>query len=129
MAPEFVVRQSSGVGVAARNMTGNLPIRFEIEVRNPSGEPIQLDRIQVETMGLGAYSISPQSKPFTLTIGSNRAALVEMWAPAVASDTILGLNGPVTLRLTANFSSEFGKFQRVVVTQVNDQSGRARVVR
>lgn len=123
------MRQTGGVGIAARNMTGNLPVRFEIEVRNPSREPIQLDRIQVETMGLGAYSISPQSKPFTLMIGSNRAALVEMWAPAVASETILGVNGPVTLRLTANFSSEFGKFQRIVVTQVNDQSGTARVVR
>lgn len=128
LPPEFVIAQVGGVGGAARNMSGPLPIQFQIEVRNPSGSPITLNRIQLESIGEGAYTVRPSSKPFDSRIEAGQSTVVEMWTPAVSSDTILGVNGPVTLRMIATFKSEFGAFQRVVVTQVNDGGGN-RVVR
>jgi len=129
LPPEFRIAQIGGVSSAGRNITGPLPIQFQIEVRNPSGSPITLNRIQLETLGEGAYSIRPSSKPFDSRIEAGQSTVVEMWTPAVSSDTILGVNGPVTLRMIATFKSEFGAFQRVIVTQVNDQLGGSRVVR
>lgn len=125
--PEFIVSQIDGVGAAARHMSGALPVHFLVEVRNPSGSWIQLDRLHVETLGSGAYTIRPYSKPFEQRIESMETAVVEIWAPALAEDTISGVNGPVTLRMMAQFDSEFGAFQRVIVTQVNDSMRRRSV--
>ena len=44
---------------------------------------------------------------------------VEFWAPASIDDpTILGANGPVTIRLTLYYETAAGTFQSIVVQQV-----------
>jgi len=118
--PDFVVRQIGGVPIAARHESGPISLNLEVDVINRSAEPITLQRIQLETVGLGAYSLPSTSRPFANTIEPGHVTTVKLVLPAQAQDTIQGANGPVTMRGIGYFDSEFGKFQKVFMQQVND---------
>lgn len=118
--PDFVVRQIGGVPIAARNEQGPIPVNLEVDVINRSAEPITLQRIQLETVGLGAYELATTSRPFDSTIQPGHVATVKMRLTAQAQGTIQGANGPVTMRGIGYFDTEFGKFQKVFMQQVND---------
>jgi hypothetical protein len=127
LPPEYQVRQISGQAHVARHVSGGMPVQFAMDFRNPSGETIVLERIQVESMGSGAYSVEPVSRPFDTNIAPNQVITVNFWAPAIAGSTILGANGPVTLRTTAYFSSAFGKFREIYIQQVNSGQRENRI--
>jgi hypothetical protein len=122
--PEVTFIQTSLVAQVARDMTGNIPVRYQVRVANKSGEPITLTRIDVQSVGEGAYSLRPQSHPFKKVIGPDQFELVDFWVPAFISDefgpTVYGANGPVTLRSVAHFDSPVGQFDHITVQQVHE---------
>ena len=119
--PEVTFTQTSVVAEVARHVTGNIPVHYQVRVANKSGEPITLTRIDVQSMGAGAYALVPQSTPFKQQIAPDHFEVVEFWVPAIIQDaTVYGANGPVTLRAVAHFDSPVGQFQSVVVQQVHD---------
>ncbi|HVR42901.1 MAG TPA: hypothetical protein VMS56_05590 [Thermoanaerobaculia bacterium] len=123
--PEFRIIQVSGTAQAARHITGPLAVNYHAEILNRSSETITLRRIQVESMGEGAYNVRPTTHPFEIPILPNQIAAVEFWVPAfIQSTTIVGANGPVTLRAKVEFDSDDGMFQKIYVQQVN--AGRPR---
>jgi hypothetical protein len=117
--PELNIRQTQGQAFAARHVQGPISVKFEIDVFNPSSESIELQRLALESMGMGAYTLQSSAKPFKENVAPGKTQTVEMWAPANANSTISGANGPVTVRIQANFRSEFGKFQKIYIKQVN----------
>jgi len=119
--PEVTFTQTNLVPQVARGVTGGVPVHYEVRIANKSAEPITLTRIEVQSMGYGAYELSPQSRPFKQKIAPDHFEVVEFWAPATIEDpTLYGANGPVTLRAVAHFDSPVGQFQQVVVQQVHD---------
>lgn len=123
--PDFRIVQISKTGDAARHMTGPVSINYHAEVMNNSSEEIRLKRIQLESMGDGAYAVRPTTHPFDVPIPPNQIAAVEFWAPAVIEvATIVGANGPVTLRAKVEFESGDGMFQQIYVQQVNAGTAR-----
>lgn len=123
--PEVVLTQLSAVPSAARHVEGGLPIQYRLRVSNRAGDPITLKQVTLQTMGAGAYTINPTSRPFKETIQPDQFATVDFWVPATTEDTILGANGPVTLRATAQFDSPMGQFNETVVQQVNGMTGQS----
>jgi hypothetical protein len=120
--PEVTIVQTSGVGLAAHNVTGPISVRYAVRVQNAASQPITLKRIQAQSLGAGAYTLGSTSKPFNVTIAPESHQDVELWASAIIDQaTINGANGPVTLRLILFFDSPLGPFQDVVVQQVNDR--------
>lgn len=119
--PEFRIRQVGGQAYAARHVQGAISVNFQVEIINRSAEPLEVNRIQVESMGAGAYSLPSSSRPFARTIPPEHIEVFELWVPASTETTILGANGPVTIRSVVSFTSSIGKFQKVYVRQVNDQ--------
>jgi hypothetical protein len=117
--PELDIRQLGGSAPAASQMTGPIPVNFRIRIHNPSGEDLELQRIELQTIGYGAFTISNASRPFDKPVASGSTVDVETWAPAVANDTIIGVNGPATLRVTAYFKSPFGVFKQIYTREVN----------
>lgn len=117
--PELKIRQLGGPGVLANQLSGPTQVNFEIQIFNPSSEEIELERIELQTVGQGAYTISNASRPFEKQISSDKTITVTTWVGAVSGDTIIGLNGPATLRITAYFRSEFGKFKQIYTQTVN----------
>lgn len=118
--PDLVIRQIGGVAIVAQNVRGPISLNLEVDVINRSAEPITLQRITLETVGLGAYDVSSTSRPFDKTIQPGTVETVKMLLTGQAQGTIQGANGQVTMRGIGYFDTEFGKFQRVFLQQVND---------
>ena len=115
-SPEIYRSQLSSVPPSARHVEGGLPVQYKLRVANKSGETITLKRITVQSMGVGAYDVPPTSRPFSTVIQPDQYQEVDFWIPANVSDaTVVGANGPVTLRATLQLDSPVGQFQEVVV--------------
>ncbi len=123
--PEILISQLSSIPSAARHVEGAIPIQYALRVSNRSAEPITLKRVTVQSMGMGAYNVDSTGRPFDTRILPEEFQIVEFWVPAnISQATIMGANGPVTLRATLHFDSPVGQFQEVVVQQVNGMPGR-----
>jgi hypothetical protein len=122
--PGIEVTQLSSVGAAARHITGPVPIQFGIKVTNNAEDAITLTQVSLQTLGGGAYDVKPTTNPFKVAIAPNESKNVNLWAPGnVAIDSVAGVNGPVTLRVTLYFDSPKGKFQEIVVENVMSPTG------
>ena len=118
--PDFVVRQVGGPAYAARHVTGPISVNLQIDVINKSAEKLKVEHIRIETIGEGAYTIRPETRSFGREIQPNNVETLEVWLEGIARDTILGNSGPVTIRGTAYFDSEYGKFQKIFMQELND---------
>lgn len=118
--PDFRIVQTSSAAQAARHITGGIAVEYYAEIVNNSAETITLKRIHVESMGYGGYDLEPSSRPFDIPIPANQLAAVRFWVPAhIAQASIVGANGPVTVRAKIEFDSAEGMFQKIYVQQVN----------
>lgn len=121
--PLFRIQQIRTVGYAARNISGPVTVNYLVDIENQSGEVIHLYQIRMETVGEGAYELVSTQRPFEIAIEPGATERVEFWGSASASDTILGVNGPATIRATAHFKSAVGSFQKIYIQQLNDGMG------
>lgn len=117
--PEVGLRQLGGPGLAGSHVSGPLSVNLRLTVFNPSGETITLKRVDFSTVTQGAYTVSNVSRPFEKVIGPNQGIELDTWIPANAEESIVGNNGPVTMRVTAFFGSEVGQFRKVYTINVN----------
>ena len=119
--PTIAIAQLTSVGAAAeKRLTGGLPVQYAIRVTNNSDEPIKLVRLNLQTLGSGAYEIRGSSHPFAVTIEPRQSQEVKVWASGyIPYASVAGANGPVTLRATAFFDSAKGKFQEIFTENVS----------
>jgi hypothetical protein len=120
--PGILLVQTSGVPIAARHSNGNLSVHYAMRVENLADETIKLRQVTVQSISEGAYSVEPTSRPFNLAIEPKQKGEVQFWATAQPSGTLIGANGPVTLRVTCQFDSAGGKFQHIVMQLVNSRA-------
>ena len=122
--PEIRITQLSSVSEAARHITGGISVQYRVDIANRANAPITIKRIQVVSIGAGAYGVSPTSSPFDARLLPGEATALEFWAPAFISDaTIMGANGPVTLSVTVQYDTPSGSQWSIVVQQVNAMPG------
>ena len=125
VSPDIDIAQTSTVPMVARHVQGGIPIHYAMRVSNRAAETITLKSVTVQSLGTGAYDVEPTSRPFTTKIQPDQYQVVQFWVPAnVSTMTVMGANGPVTLRATLQFDSPVGQFQEVVIRQVNGMPGR-----
>ena len=100
-------------------MTGGISVQYRVDLENRATTPITIKRIDVVSLGSGAYNLRSTSVPFNDRLNPGESRPVEFWAPASIDDpTILGANGPVTIRLTLYYETPAGTFQTITVQQV-----------
>ena len=122
--PEIRVTQLSNLAEAAAHMSGNITVQYRVEVLNRANVPVTVKRIDVITLGEGAYTLRPTSTPFDKSLSPGEDTALEFWAPAIIADpTIVGANGPVSLRVTMQYDTPAGHSQAIVVQQVNALAG------
>jgi len=115
--------QTSSLPAAARYVDGALPVQYALRVENRAAEAIKLRQVTLQSVSQGAYYVAPTSKPFDLTIGPAQRQEVQMQVTAQAGQSVVGNNGPVTLRVTCKFEGADGKsFQQVVMRRVNERT-------
>ena len=119
--PELQIQQISNIPEAARYVTGRISVQYEVAVKNITHAALQLKRIDVQSIGYGAYTLAPTSLPFDVPIAPGETKVVQFWGSAfIDSSTITGANGPVTLRAVAQFDSANGPVRTTVVQQVHE---------
>ena len=100
-------------------MTGGISVQYRVEIENRAKTPITVKRIDVVSLGSGAYNLRSTSVPFNEQLNPGETRPVQFWAPASIDDpTIMGANGPVTIRITLYYDTPAGTFQTIVVQQV-----------
>jgi hypothetical protein len=120
--PEFALVQLTQLPDVARNVSGGFPVQYRLHVGNHAAIPITLRRVNVQSVGLGGYDVPSTSRPFNLTIAPEKSVEVDFFVSAIITQpTILGANGPVTLRGVATFDSQWGPFQGTFLLQANER--------
>jgi hypothetical protein len=117
--PQIQITQTSNIAEAARHITGPISVQFRVDVENRATTPITIKRIDVISLGSGAYDLRPTSTSFNERLNPGESRAVQFWAPASVDDpTILGANGPVTVRVTLYYDTPAGMAQTIAVQQV-----------
>jgi hypothetical protein len=123
--PQVQIMQIGGVPPAARNVRGNISVQYAVEIGNTSAEAITLKAITLKRINVqsvnegGAYTVR-HSQPFDKLITASDRQVVEFFAPAYATGmSVAGANGPVTVRVVAEFEGPRGRFQQVITQVVN----------
>ena len=117
--PEILVEQLSTVAPAAIHVGGAISLQYRVTVHNVSDTPLTLKRVDLNSLGAGAYTLGSTSRSFNLSIAPGATQAVQFWTSGTVDPTILGANGPVTLRGVLGFDSAKGSFQSVVTQQVH----------
>jgi hypothetical protein len=125
--PEIQLTQLSNVADAARHMTGGVSVQYRVTIHNTRSETIKVRRVDMQSVGMGAYTLPSFSRAFDDTLGPNETKSVDVWGAANIDDvTIVGANGPVTIRTIVRFEDATGRsFQSVVVQQVQSNPSRS----
>ncbi|HYS56456.1 MAG TPA: hypothetical protein VER58_22080 [Thermoanaerobaculia bacterium] len=86
--------------------SGPVNIQYQLSVTNPTNEPMTLTRLDLETLGPGAYSLRTAATPMNLKVPPNSTAknLISVWGRARGG--YLSASEPVTIRGTAYFQDQ-----------------------
>jgi hypothetical protein len=118
---DIQIDQLNQVPLAAQRVTGGAPMQYRVRVANRTPDVVTLQSVNVQSVaGTDAYVVQNTTRGFDVKIPASEFGDVEFWAPAqLTGNTVMGANGPVTLRLTLVFDSPSGKFNETVIRQVN----------
>ncbi len=82
---------------------GPINVQYQLSVTNPTSEPLTLSRLELRTIGPGAYSIRTQASPMNLKIPPNATATYTISVWGYARGGYLAAEEPVSLQGTAFF--------------------------
>jgi hypothetical protein len=116
--PEVTIEQLSSAPLVAEHVTGGMPVQYRMSITNTAQIPLTLKRVEMRSMGSGAYYVQPTSKPYSLVIAPGATEAFDLWVPAYATTSVAGANGAVALQLRTQYDTSSGSFQNVTVSQV-----------
>jgi hypothetical protein len=87
---------------------GPINLQYQLTIDNPTGEPVTLRRLDLSTIGPGAYSLRTGATPITRTIRPNGTTTITLSAWGRASGGDLRSEEPVTVRGIAYFDTPHG---------------------
>lgn len=104
------------------HFAGPINLQYQVLVDNTSDQPLTLRRIELRTLGPGAYSLRNESTPVNLAIppGASVSRTITAWGYARGGN--LAVQEPVTLRATAFFEGPTGSFVRMVNENITQGS-------
>ncbi len=123
--PDLGVRQL--VGPAELGFPqGPMEVKYQFIIRNNSGEPLTLRRVQVSTTNPagGAYSLRPRDYYMNETIAPNTTGTVDVWARAYGWGRGMRESEPVTLKGIAYFDTPVGYLNKVFIQELGQYPGQ-----
>jgi hypothetical protein len=117
-------QQSSGPEVAIHLTQTNTPndifyfagpvaIQYQVAITNPTNQPLTLQRLDLQTLGPGAYSLRTAPTPMNVTVPPNGTSVFNISVWGRAHGGYLRSTEPVTIRGTAYFKGPTGSFVRI----------------
>jgi hypothetical protein len=101
------------------NMRGPVSLQYELEVTNPTNDPLLLRRLDLQTIGTGAYSIRSGAQNVNQRIAPAGTTTVRISVWGQARGGSIGSTEPVTIRGTAWFEAPDRKFQKVFIQNLS----------
>jgi len=120
--PEFRVREMTGQFRPRGSET--VPITLQVDIFNHSSEDLVLKRLQLQSIGGGAYNFGPALKIYNFKIPSQSVETFEIPVDAWLESSAIDPSTPITIRGTAIFESPYGKFRRVFINSLEDHGAR-----
>ena len=116
--------QPAGPEVAVRLAQANAPndvfyfagpvsIQYQLAITNPTNQPLTLERLDLQTIGPGAYSLRTAATPMNLKIPPNGTSVFNIAVWGRSRGGYLTATEPVTVRGTAYFRGPSGTFVRI----------------
>lgn len=114
IAPEVRLREASGQMKPWKDGE-RVPFNLLVDVFNRSDEPIELERLVVQSSptSLSAMKLDPVNRQINVVILSEQVRTVDVWLATWVELPNLDAGTRSTLRVTAYFQSELGRFRRV----------------
>ena len=100
---------------------GAVNVRYSLSVANRTSDPVTLTRIEIRTVGSGAYAIRPTSTQVNIDLapGQEKTVPISLWANARGGN--MAAQEPVTLRATAYMTGPKGAFVRLFTEYLSEQ--------
>jgi len=104
-------------------MRGPVSIQYQLAITNPTSQPLTLTRLDLQTLGPGAYSLRANGTPMNLTVAPNSTSdyTISVWG--YSNGGYLTSSEPVTLRGTAYFKGASGAFMKVFNENLPQSAG------
>jgi hypothetical protein len=100
---------------------GSVNVRFAVSAANRTTEPVTLNRIEIRTVGSGAYTIRPTSTPLNIKLAPGQEATVPISLWGFSRGGYGAAREPVTLRATAFMTGPTGAFVRLFTEYIPQQ--------
>jgi hypothetical protein len=100
---------------------GLVNVRYSLSVANRTKDPVTLTRIEIRTIGSGAYTIRSTSTPINVDLapGQEKTIPLSLWANARGGQ--LAAHEPVNLRAAAYMTGPSGAFVRLFTEFFTEQ--------
>jgi len=100
---------------------GLVNVRFALSIANRTKDPVTLTRIEIRTIGSGAYTIRSTSTPINVALapGEEKTIPLSLWGNARGGT--LAAQEPVTIRAAAYMTSPAGPFVRLFTEYFTEQ--------
>lgn len=91
-------------------LRGPVSIQYQVSITNPTNQELTLTRLDLQTLGPGAYSLRANGTPMNLKVAPNSTTsyLISVWGYSPGG--YLRSSEPVTIRGTAYFKGPSGSF-------------------
>jgi len=98
---------------------GPVNIQYRVAITNPTNQPLTLTRLDLQTLGPGAYSLRTNSTPMNLKVAPNATTAYQISVWGYARGGYLAQGEPVTIRGTAYFKGQSGSFVRLFTQNIS----------
>ncbi|HJT17747.1 MAG TPA: hypothetical protein VJ853_10175 [Thermoanaerobaculia bacterium] len=103
---------------------GPVNVQYRVAISNPTAEQLTLQRLDLQTIGPGAYSLRANGTPMNLKVPPNSTAVYTISVWGYARGGYLASTEPVTLRGTAYFQGPTsGAFIKMFNENISPYSG------
>jgi len=100
---------------------GSVNVRFAVSAANRTKDPVTLNRIEIRTVGSGAYIIRSTSTPLQIKLAPGQEVTVPISLWGFARGGYASSREPVTLRATAYMTGPTGAFVRFLTEYIPQQ--------
>ncbi len=90
---------------------GPVNVQYQLTIENPTDDTIKLRRLDLQTIGPGAYTLRTGMTPISATVAPHSTATIPLSAWARSAGGFLRSTEPVTVRGIADFESPHGSFR------------------
>jgi hypothetical protein len=119
--PNIQLVQLLGPADAGTVSGGQMDVKLGMRIKNPSGDWIRLRKVDIASVGDGAYSLRSESFNFDRRIDSDSTIDLTVWVAAMARGRYGDVQAwePVRVRAVAHFESPTGNFSKILIEELS----------